>query len=568
MSTLTLIAGFEIRLNASKLEDRFAQLIDDVVVQSHLRLPDSFAFRLANPGDLIDDDALALGDDIEILFAAPGDEATSSVVQGEIVALEPHFDARGTSLTVRGYDYSHKLNRTRLTSTYQSMTYGEIARKVLSRSGLTAGTVDDAGGARPFVQQTNETDWDFLWRLAREIDFELVMTGNKANFRAAGGPADQQPITAVLGDDLLVFRPRVTGVQQIDEVVVRGWDPTTKQTIEATAATPTPASSIGMDRSQSVGAFSGGTVAVVDRPVASQAQAQALADSVAAQLANAFVEGDGTSIGDPRLLAGSRIEIEGVGARFGGTYAVTAATHRFRRRDGYRTSFEVSGRSARTLLGTESLRPARTWARSVVVGVVTNNQDPDALGRIRVQCLELDSEHEGWWARLTAPAAGADRGLLMLPQAGDEVLLAFEHDDDEHPFVIGSLWNGTAKPGELAHEDGSFHLASDKQVTIDAAEAITANAGQDLTLEAGGKLAAHSTGAATLASDADVELNAQTAMKIAAGTTLDVEGMTVTLAGSGQVEVRSDGSMAIKGTSIQIQANASVQISAPSIMLG
>ncbi len=567
MSTATLIAGFEVRLDGSKLEDRFAQLVDDVVVQSHLRLPDSFAFRLTNPGELIDDGALALGADVEILFAPPGDEQVSSVVRGEIVALEPHFDTRGTSLTVRGYDYSHKLNRTRVTSTYQSMTCGEIAQKVLSRSGVNIGTVDDAGGARPFVQQTNETDWEFLWGLAREVDFELVMTGNSANFRRAG-ESRGAPVTAALGDDLLAFRPRVTAVQQVDEVIVRGWDPSTKQTIEATAAPPAPSSTIGMDRGQSVGAFDGGTVAVVDRPIATQAQAQALADSVAAQLANAYVEGEGTIVGNPLVLAGSRIDVNGVGTRFGGTYAVTAATHRFRRRDGYRTSFEVSGRSARTLLGGDGQRTSRTWARSVVVGVVTNNQDPDALGRVRVQCLELDSEHEGWWARLTAPSAGADRGLLMLPQPGDEVLLAFEHDDDEHPFVLGSLWNGTATPGELAHEDGSFHLASDKQVTIDAAEAMTLNAGQDLTVETAGALAAHSSKAASLASDADISLEAQTAMKLAAGTSLDVEGMTVKLAGSGQVEVSADGALSVKGATVRIEASGMVQISAPQIMLG
>jgi phage protein D len=563
-----LIPKLEIRLAGSPMADAFVELVDELVVHSHLRLPDSFAIRLVNPEDVVDDAAISLGTDVEILLGASTGGPLASVVRGEIVALEPDFDTRGSTLRLRGYDYSYKLNRSRLTATYQSMSYGDIADKVLRASGIAIGVIDDTGGTLPFVQQTNETAWDFLWRLAREIDFELVMTGPKINFRKAGGAPGQQAIKVALGDDLIAFRPRVTGVQQVDDVVVRGWDPATKQVIVATAALPAPASAIGVSHGASVSAAGGGTVAVVERPVSSQAQAQALANSVAAQLANTFVEGEGSVLGQPALLGGSTLEVSGVGTRFAGTYAVTAATHRVRRRDGYMTSFEVSGRSARTILGDAALRPTRRWARSVVVAVVTNNADPDSLGRVRVQSLELDDDHEGWWARLTSPSAGSGRGLLMLPQPGDEVLLAFEHDGDENPFVLGCLWNGTALPAELVHEDGSFHLASDKQVLIDAAENITITTAKDLSIDAKGKLDQHATGAATIASDADVEVQAGAAMKVSAQTTMALEATTVSLAGRGQVELQADGSLSIKAAQIQIQANAVVQISAPMIQLG
>lgn len=569
MSTLvSLIPKLEVRLAGSAMPDAFAELIDEVVVHSHLRLPDSFAIRLSNPGELFDSDEIALGTDVEILLAPSGGGPYASVVRGEIVALEPHFDARGSSLSVRGYDYSHKLNRSRLTATYQSMSYGDIARKVLMASGIAIGSIESAGPAHAFVQQTNETSWDFLWRLAREIDFELVMTGAKINFRKAG-PAGGKAIEVTLGDDLQTFRPRTTGVQQVDQVMVRGWDPAAKQAIVATAELPAPASTIGMDHADAVSAFGGGNIAVVDRPVASQPQAQALADSIAAQLANAFVEGEGVVVGRPELVGGATVEIAGIGQRFSGTYAVTAATHRIRRRDGYTTSFEISGRSARTILGMEAPRPARTWARSVVVGVVTNNSDPDGLGRIRVQCLELDDAHEGWWARLTAPSAGATRGLLMLPQPGDEVLLAFEHDADQHPFVLGALWNGTATPGKLAHDDGSFHLASDAQVLIDAGDTIAVTAVKDITVDAEGKLDQHSAAEAKLASDADVAVSAGAGMKLSAQTALDLESATtVTLSGNSQVQLKAGGQLEITAASVKIQANAVVQISAPQIMLG
>jgi len=81
----------------------------------------------------------------------------------------------------------------------------------------------------------------------------------------------------------------------------------------------------------------------------------------------------------------------------------------------------------------------------VVVGVVTNNQDPDGLGRVKVRFPWLSEEHESHWARMVAPMAGNDRGFYMLPEVDDEVLVAFEHGQVERPYVLGALWNGKDK---------------------------------------------------------------------------------------------------------------------------
>jgi phage baseplate assembly protein V len=78
----------------------------------------------------------------------------------------------------------------------------------------------------------------------------------------------------------------------------------------------------------------------------------------------------------------------------------------------------------------------------VVVGVVSNNQDPDNLHRVKVRFPWLSKDVESNWARVAAPMAGNGRGAYFLPEVDDEVLVAFEHGQVDHPFVIGSLWNG------------------------------------------------------------------------------------------------------------------------------
>jgi uncharacterized protein involved in type VI secretion and phage assembly len=84
----------------------------------------------------------------------------------------------------------------------------------------------------------------------------------------------------------------------------------------------------------------------------------------------------------------------------------------------------------------------------VVIGIVTNNTDPDKLGRVKVKFPWRESKDESNWARVATLMAGNDRGSFFLPEVGDEVLVAFEHGDMSHPYVVGSLWNGVDKPPE------------------------------------------------------------------------------------------------------------------------
>jgi len=82
----------------------------------------------------------------------------------------------------------------------------------------------------------------------------------------------------------------------------------------------------------------------------------------------------------------------------------------------------------------------------VVVGVVTNNQDPDKLGRVKVRFPWLSQDDESYWARIAVLMAGNDRGTWFLPEVDDEVLVAFEHGDVRMPYVLGALWNGVDTP--------------------------------------------------------------------------------------------------------------------------
>ncbi len=87
----------------------------------------------------------------------------------------------------------------------------------------------------------------------------------------------------------------------------------------------------------------------------------------------------------------------------------------------------------------------------VCPAVVTNINDPDKLGRVKVKLLNLDlPDYETDFIRVMTPMSGAGWGMLFFPNVGDEVLVAFCGGDISRAYVLGSLWNKNFKtPAEI-----------------------------------------------------------------------------------------------------------------------
>jgi uncharacterized protein involved in type VI secretion and phage assembly len=75
----------------------------------------------------------------------------------------------------------------------------------------------------------------------------------------------------------------------------------------------------------------------------------------------------------------------------------------------------------------------------VVIGVVTSNADPGSSGRVQVRFWTPAGSAESTWAPVMRPAGRPDGGPSMLPEAGDTVVLGFEHGDVHRPIVLGGL---------------------------------------------------------------------------------------------------------------------------------
>ena len=113
-----------------------------------------------------------------------------------------------------------------------------------------------------------------------------------------------------------------------------------------------------------------------------------------------------------------------------------------------------------SLIGTPGFEALEGGGGDRILGVargqVTDNRDPDGLGRVRVR-LAWQAQGSSHWARTAAPMSGSGYGAWFLPEVGDEVLVGAKGGDPALLYVLGMLWSGKAKPPET-NADGKNNL--------------------------------------------------------------------------------------------------------------
>jgi uncharacterized protein involved in type VI secretion and phage assembly len=350
-------------------------------------------------------------------------------------------------LVLTGFDLTHRMAREPKSRSFQRITDADIASRIAGEYGLDP-DVDGTGAAHDYVLQAGETDYAFLRRRAARIGFDVWVTDSTFCFKKSPRSTGTPPKLRY-GDNLSTFTVRFSSTERCDEVQIRGWDPLGKRPITGRATEPDP----GTDApaAQEMAAAAKRAFGQVKRsagqfPVTDQSEADALASSLLLRASGEEVVLRGEATGDPSIGAGAKLHIEGVGSRLTGSYRVTGVEHLYGATRPYVTRFVCGGKEPGGLADLTSLKAEKRGWTGLAVGVVTNNDDPEKLGRVRVQFPTLSAEDESAWARLSTPGAGKQRGLQWLPEVDDEVLVGFELDDQTRPVVLGGLWNRTDTP--------------------------------------------------------------------------------------------------------------------------
>ncbi|MDQ3773297.1 MAG: phage baseplate assembly protein V [Pseudomonadota bacterium] len=180
--------------------------------------------------------------------------------------------------------------------------------------------------------------------------------------------------------------------------------------------------------------------------------------------------------------------------------------------------------------------------RGVSVAVVSQNRDPDGLGRVKIRFPWRENPDESHWARIAVPMAGGGRGTWFLPEVGDEVLVACDAERVEHPYIVGCLWNGQDKPPQT-NADGRNDLRM-----------IRSRSGHEIVFDDGaqGRIDIH------LKDDKRRVRLVQNGIEIS-----DDSGNSIAITSTpGNIAIKSNVSISIESTAIDIKAKASMTLQA------
>jgi uncharacterized protein involved in type VI secretion and phage assembly len=194
------------------------------------------------------------------------------------------------------------------------------------------------------------------------------------------------------------------------------------------------------------------------------------------------------------------------------------------------------------------------FGKGVAVALVTQNQDDEGLGRVKVRYPWHHEPRESYWARLATPMAGKDRGLVMIPEVGDEVLVAFEREDLRFPYVLGALWNGQDKP-PYANDDGN----DDKRI-------FKSRKGHTLSFDDGSQGVvelAHENGGRIRLTDDGIQVednqgnkltidNRTGAIQLTGSGALEIKAATVSIEATGTLELKASATLTVRGALVNI----------------
>jgi uncharacterized protein involved in type VI secretion and phage assembly len=561
----------KIKVEGTALSDELDAKIESVVVVDRLRMPDSFVITFRDPGlNVLDKAKLKIGAKIKIEAGAPGVETADALLDGEITSIEAEYDRLGTRAIVRGYDLMHRLSAGTNSRTFENVTYADVVKKVCSGAGLTA-SVDSTPGTLEHVIQPHVSDLHFIYHPAARTGFNVSVKDGKVQFKkptkASTAPGSGEfdstdPLQLVWGQRLLEFRARQRSLGRERDGARLG--PKSAEAVIGKARAGTDSAQLTTSVSKLASTSTGDTFTVVDQPMPNQSLADGLAKSVAEQIGSAAYEATALVVGSPKLKSGVAVNISKVDPSLAGKWVITSARHEFGNGP-YRTFLEFSGRQDRSILGLAAGAGSSDAPRSVfpgvVIGVVTDIEDKEKLGRAKVQYHWLGEKMVSNWARVARPSAGKDYGILWFPDVNEEVLVAFEHGDINYPIVIGSLWNsksrapaailnsikqgkvqihGFASPAghkillyEDSDNDGIALRTKKDKVTI-----VLDEGKQTLDLTLDGKTL-------TITSKGDLKLTADGAITIESKKSVEIKSQ-------GGVDIRRHGNATIKGAKVAV----------------
>ena len=530
-----------VNLNGQPLPSDWQAALVECKVELELRTTGQASLRFTDPGySLAQSGTASLG--AAVTVGVPG---AGTLMEGEVTAVGvEQREGEQPELLVVALDKSHRMGRGSRVKTYLNMTYSDVVSSVVSANSLTAST-DSTNVTFEYLLQVS-SDLDFLNEMASRSGFDWWAEGTTVNFKQ---PAAGTTVTLTLGDNLRSFSVYASG-QSPGSVEVYGWDRDAQQSLTGTAssATLTASSDLATTMATPDSAFGEAKLVTAGLAGSSQEEVGQLSQALIDWAVASSVRAVGVTDVDPNIKLGTSVQVSDAGP-LSGTYPLTRVEHTYRPRRGFLTRFWSGGRVPQPSSNGHGpygpLQGPATHHPGLVVGEVTNINDPNQMGRVKVRFPGLDSTQESAWGRLLAPGGGSSRGSVMIPEVGDEVLVAFEHGDPRQPIILGGLFGNKASIPDWTVKDGKV-----------SSRRVTSRLGHVWEMSDGDQPADQYFMVQLAGQQHTLKITKEsTNIEIPSGQALTVK------AGETQVAFSTTGDVTIKGTNVTIQADQNLKLS-------
>lgn len=506
------------------------------------------------------------GAELEILAGYHLDNTT--IFKGVVTRQRIEAPLHGASrLHVEARHPAFRMGHARKSRVWQDITDADAIGEIAQAHGISFdGTTPTV---RASLVQHQASDWDFAVVRAQMVGQALLASDGALGLIT---PEPQSAeLTLAYGVDLYSIEMELDAERQPTEVDTGAWGAADQAVATSSSAGP-PFVGPGNTDYAALGDVARHTPFERLSGARDQAEldewagAEALRRRISAL--RGLIEVQGQAIYQP----GMTIALEGLGARFNGPAFVAGVRHQISRGD-WRSFLQVgidpSFHHQRVAVEAPAAHGLLPGIRGLHIGTVDALEgDPAGEERVAVRLVSETETSEVVWARPLAIGGGAERGLVLLPEVGDEVLLGFLDGDPRDPILLGGVHSSAAAspyPGaDDNHIKGLASRAGMKITFDDDTVALTLETpgGNKVVLDddAGAITAEDSNGNTIVLNSDGIALDSAADIKLKATGDVSLEGINVSLKadaevtaeGSAGAKMKSSGQTTVEGSVVMI----------------
>ena len=526
--------------------------------------------------------------------------ANTSIFVGVVTNVQLHREGSDFGcIIVSGYSATYRLETAHSCFSWNDRTIGDVVKKLCEQAKVQLELNPAFKETKDFICQYEESDFDFIRRLAHQYQEWMYFDGTKLIFGKPRKLAD--PIRLEYGTTLSSLDIGLQTLARSEQVF------SYHSGADREMQRMTPDLAYGHDKL--AGEAFRASLGMFSKPARQHALPRVSNESElinymgrkqAAETAETHYITAESQV--PTLRVGSVVSLyssflERVGnlsEESLGDFIIIEITHEVSQGSYYKNRFKAIPATIKAMPSPKVRMPLAETQMATVL----SNADPQGKGRVRVRMNWQTDGMQTGWVRVMTPDGGSskdvksNRGFVFIPEVGDQVLLGFRHGDPARPYVMGSLFNGTTGGGGgqgnncksltsrtgsslklddsvgsvTLHDKGTVNMNFDGagNACLDAQSKIGLSVGDtnsELILEKNGNvfLSADSTITFTVGSSSIVMDNNSVNIKSPNinlnGTTINIKGTTKTVVGPNEnlgVTVSANGPVDIVGNPVNI----------------